>query len=196
MFNNKILIILLLKLHLTISLKSTHLCMIKQQECKGFYDENKNYEIKCEPIKCHGAFNFTCGLNICSNKKSECDEINKFGSNLKYLQQAQYIYQSTETKYLNEKESIDLFNKHIRDCGDKVFNFDSNDFCIKKRNCMKLSGFGYLGYEMLRKTECKCPSNKSFQCGKLCSIDSNACDFLRSKDKKYFNNIKHCNNLN
>ena len=106
MFNNKILIILLLKLHLTISLKSTHLCMIKQQACKGFYDENKNYEIKCEPIKCHGAFNFTCGLNICSNKKSECDEINKFGSYLKYLQQAQYIYQSTETKYLNEKESM------------------------------------------------------------------------------------------
>jgi len=23
----------------------------------GFYDENKNYEIKCESIKCHGAFN-------------------------------------------------------------------------------------------------------------------------------------------
>jgi hypothetical protein len=196
MFNNKILIILLLKLHLIISLKSSGLCMIKQQVCNGFYDENQNYKIKCGSIKCHGAFNFTCGLNICSNKKSECDEINKFGSYLKYLQQAQYFNPKIETKYLKEKEKIDLFNKHIRDCGDKVFNFDSNDFCIKKRNCMKLSGFGYLGYEMLRKTECKCPSNKSFQCGKLCSIDSNACDFLRSKDKKYFNNIKHCNNLN
>ncbi len=67
MFNKKSFIILCLTLHLTIGLKSSDFCSLKQQECKGFYDKQQNYEIKCNPIKCHGKFNYDCESNTCSN---------------------------------------------------------------------------------------------------------------------------------
>jgi len=73
MLNKKILAILCLTLHLTVSLKSLSFCHLKQQECKGFYDEKHNYQTKCELIKCNGAFKYECGsTNICSNSITKC----------------------------------------------------------------------------------------------------------------------------
>jgi hypothetical protein len=43
-------------LHLTISLKSNDFCIVKQQDCKGFYDKDDNYKTKCEPVMCHGKY--------------------------------------------------------------------------------------------------------------------------------------------
>ena len=46
MFQKKILIILFLTVDLTLSLKSSDFCILKQQkECKGFYNKEQNYQI-------------------------------------------------------------------------------------------------------------------------------------------------------
>ena len=72
------LILLFLTLNLTISLKSTDFCIPKQQnECKGYYDRHKKYQIKCKTIKCHGTFNYDCGSEICSNNMTECKKYNQ-----------------------------------------------------------------------------------------------------------------------
>jgi len=84
----KTLLILFLTLNFAISLKPTDLCIQSQQECKGFYEKEQNYEIKCKPMKCHGRFNSDCksnitfiqqeypDSNICSETKNKCKEIN------------------------------------------------------------------------------------------------------------------------
>ena len=78
MLNKKILVILMLKLHLTIfCLKSTEFCIRKQQECKGFYDRTQNYQIKCNKVKCHGTFKHECESNICSNNVTVCEDYYK-----------------------------------------------------------------------------------------------------------------------
>ena len=55
------------------SLKENDFCHLNQHECKGFYDEEQKYEIKCKPIKCHGKYSHDCGSNICSNHKLKCE---------------------------------------------------------------------------------------------------------------------------
>ena len=61
-------------IHLSVGLKPTDLCIIRQ-ECKGFYDNQHKYQIKCESIKCHGTFNNDCGFNICSRSKNKCTDL-------------------------------------------------------------------------------------------------------------------------
>ena len=64
----KYLIILFVKLHLTISLRSSDFCILTQQECKGFYDEFQMYEKNCNIIKCHGDLSYQCGLKVIKKK--------------------------------------------------------------------------------------------------------------------------------
>jgi hypothetical protein len=54
------------------------------------------------------------------------------------------------------------------------------------------------GYRKIsQQIECKCPIKQSFRCGKLCTTDSAACDYIKSKEnKKYFLKIKDCANHN
>ena len=59
------------------SLKSIDFCITKQEVCKGFYNEKHNYQIKCEPIKCHKPFSYKCGLNICARNKTKCISLTK-----------------------------------------------------------------------------------------------------------------------
>jgi len=66
MLNKNVLIILFLILHLTNSLKTSDLCILNEQhECKGSNDLKKNYQTKCNKIKCHGTLSYECGLNFC-----------------------------------------------------------------------------------------------------------------------------------
>ena len=71
MFINKASIVFsfFLTINSTICLKSTDLCTLKQKECKGFYDEQENYHIECNLVKCHGSFNgsFRPGPSILSS---------------------------------------------------------------------------------------------------------------------------------
>ncbi len=66
-----IIFLVLLTSNLSItSLKLAGFCILKQQEWKGFYDNQHKYHFKCESIKFHGTFNNDCGFNICSRNKT------------------------------------------------------------------------------------------------------------------------------
>jgi hypothetical protein len=183
MYKNKILILILLTLHLAISLKTNNFCMIKQQVCNGFYDENQNYEIKCDSIKCHGSFNYTCGFNICSNKKSGCNEINKLNSDLKFMLKTKYIDLLANPNNLIEIKKIKSIYKEIKNCSIKdYYKLRANDFCIRAKNCKTILGYGNL--KLAKRIECKCPLKQAFRCDKYCTIDSIACDHSKLKESK------------
>ena len=83
MFNKKILIILLIKLHLALALKSANFCNLKQKVCKGYYDTKQKYQTKCDLIECSDErFSFKCSNDICTKNKTECIKYKKL--NIKF----------------------------------------------------------------------------------------------------------------
>ncbi len=163
MFNIKSLIIVLLFLHSIICLKSNDFCIIKQKECKGFYDLKNNYKTKCNLIKCHGQFKYESSPNICSNNKTALDLYNKW-----------LILIKENAIDSNAAKKFKLFNKHINDCKNKSYRFNSNDFCIKTKNC-------------------SLTQLKRFECGKYCTINSISCNYYKSNEKnRNFGKIIQC----
>jgi hypothetical protein len=187
------LILLILTIHLTISLKSTDFCIPKQQkECKGYYDRHQKYQIKCNTIKCHGTFNYDCGSDICSNNMNECKKYNK----IKLIQNQSFrtrIVLTLTTKHLMEKNDFELLNKQIKDCEYRIYKFNSNDFCLNGKDCRIIDYYRHK--KIIKQIDCQCPNKQSFKCEKYCTIDSLACDFYKSKEnKQYFQNITLCGN--
>ena len=183
MFNKKSIIFLFLTLNLVFGLNPIDFCSSKQQECKGIYDKNHTYQIKCEPIKCHKPFSYKCGLNICARNKTKCISL-------------------TKHHFMNEEENkIKLFKKNVLECQNQNYNFETNDLCVNGKNCFEinnnLKGFGF-NYRKLKTTEkidCKCPRRQNFKCGKYCSTNSIACDYHKSaKNEKLISQIKGCGN--
>ena len=193
MFEKKSLIVVFLALHLTISLKIKDFCLRKQEECKGYYDEKQIYKIKCNPIKCHGKIDYDCGSNQGS---SECEKYIKFDEDFKTLIRTKPIDPVLAVKHLEKRKKYNSFTKRIKQCLIKVYEFDSNDFCLNGKVCMETRKFlKGLGYHLVKKqVACKCSSELSFKCDKFCTKNSNACDFYKSnKNTKYFNNnINNC----
>jgi hypothetical protein len=192
MFNQKSVIILFFTFNLTTSLKTTDFCILNQQECKGFYDRKENYHTKCDLIKCHGnEFRHQCEFSICSRNK--CDEYKQSTTFKNILFLRQPITPILVSSISNEKNKIKLFKENIKYCKNKLYKFDSNDFCLNGRNCKTV----HLAYGYNRKTkkvDCKCPSKQSFKCDKYCTTDSNACDYF--KKNKNLENINDCGNQN
>ena len=202
MFNKKILIICLLKLHLALALKSANFCTLKQKVCKGYYDTKQKYQTKCDLIECSDeTFSLKCSKDICSNNKTECNRYKKLNSNMYILigKQAALNPKMTD-QYLEERKSLQIFNKNIQVCNYKIYKFDQNDFCVNGVNCVEkiISSFG-LGYNYVnKKIDCKCPNEKSFKCAKFCTKDSIACDYSKSNNnnKTFIANVKNCDNGN
>ena len=189
MLNKKILIILCLTLHLTVSLKSLNFCHLKQQECKGFYDEKHNYHTKCESIKCNGAYKYECGSNnICTNNITEC---------YKYTEMTMFFSVIID-QHSNKINNNKLFNKYIKDCKNKTYKFKSNDYCQNGQKCKTII---YSSFTKISKPiDCQCPANQSFKCGKYCTTSSIACDYVilksNKENTKRFLSIKDCGNHN
>ena len=123
------------------------------------------------------------------------------------LMERQTVNPLVAVKYLTDGKQFKIFNKEIKYCANKIYNFQANDFCVNGKNCIiekkKVIGsiFGLINFlsrnHIAEKTECHCPNEKSFKCGKYCTIDSNACNNYRLiVTKKYFQNIKQCDNHN
>ncbi len=189
MLNKKILAILCLTLHLTVSLKSLSFCHLKQQECKGFYDEKHNYQTKCELIKCNGAFKYECGsTNICSNSITKC----------KKYSEMMIFFSVIIDQHSNKINNIKLFNKQIKDCKNKTYKFKSNDYCQNGQKCKTII---YSSFTKISKPiDCQCPTGQSFKCGKYCTTSSIACDYLKSNKENTAKvatlSIKDCGNHN
>jgi hypothetical protein len=193
MFNKKILIILLIKLHLALALRSANFCILKQKVCKGSYDTKQNYQTKCDLVECSDEiFSFECSNDICSNNKTECNkykQLNSYFSNSKFRE-----------KYFQKKMNFDTFNKNLKECDKKTYKLNTNDFCLLGLVCVKKQvAPTSLGYNYVNKRiYCKCPNEKSFKCAKYCTNDSIACDHLKSNfsNNTFIANINSCNNSN
>jgi hypothetical protein len=195
MFNKKNLILYLLTLYSVTSLKSTDFCNLnKQQECKGFYDKQHNYHIKCELIKCNQLLKNDCGFNICSRNKNKCFKYFYFHSKLALTIPA--IDALLALKDFEKQKQFHLFNKQIPDCENKIYKFESKDFCSNEGNCFMSNNFKSFGsnHKITYKFDCKCPSKQSFKCGKHCATNSIACDYFKSNKIK--KKISDCGNKN
>ena len=198
-YKKSFIIISCLTFHLTISLKATDFCFLKQdnqqQECKGFYDWFQIYQAKCDKIQCHGTFNFQCGLNICSNTSAECNEYDKMFLHLKRLLVAKSLNPFISARHLKEQNKIKSFNKHLKYCQNKIYEFKSDDFCFNEGRTCKTT-FSHFSL-MAKQTDCRCPTSKSFICEKYCAVNSIACDFYKSiKNNIQLAKIKDCGNKN
>lgn len=198
-----VIVILFFILHLTLSLKSTDFCIAKQEACKGFYDKNHKYQIKCELIKCHSEFNYDCGSNVCSKNKLTCNGYkNALSKFMKIINLIQNTNPKFAAKYLKEKNKTQMINKHIKYC-QKIFKFTPNDFCLNGKDCVEIRkdligfGFNYRSLITTKKVDCKCPASKSFKCDKYCATDSIACDYFKIlENPNDFINISGCGNRN
>ena len=185
----KVLILLFLIFNLTFALKSSNFCVPKQQECKGYYDDNQNYKIKCNTIKCNGLYQTKCGLNMCSQNRNDCKEFKRLNTYIKIKQQLK------PTKIKEKNNTMNSFRKHIKDCKYKIYKFELKDFCLNSNDCKTFLGHRY---KMVKQVDCKCPNEKNYICGKYCTTDSIACNYfqLLNETKYNFLNIKNCGNQN
>jgi hypothetical protein len=200
MLQKSTVIVFMLALHLIYGLKSTDYCIQKQKECKGYYDNQQNYHTKCKPVKCNGKFSIQCGdkSNICTNQKIKCTKYDNalsfFFNIINEIKTSDPLFAA---KYLTEKNKIQIFNKHIKDCQNKIYKFKSNDFCLNGKNCVEIRkeligfGFNYRKIPITKTIDCKCPASKSFKCDKYCTTDSIACE-----NQNQFFNITECGNHN
>jgi len=200
MFNKRSLIFLL-TLHLVMSLKSNDFCILKQKECKGFYDKQHKYYKVCELIKCQKPFNNDCGFNICSIYKNKCSEYFNHYSKLTLAIPSIDAYFADRNFELRKK--FYLFNKHIPECKSKAYTFKSKDFCSNGEYCFMVKNNAKnfaLNRKIKSKIDCKCPRENSFKCGKYCTSNSIACDFFKSNSNKkntnFFKKIINCGNNN
>ena len=198
MNKNIITLIFLLKIQNSIvfCLKSNDLCIPKQQECKGFYDEQNNYSIKC--TSCVNKLSHECESEnkYCTKNKTHCNEYKRFYGYLKISIDLIQIDPSFNDRFKKEKKKLQSFNKMIHACERKIYKFNSNDFCLNGENCIEIRkvikgfGFNYRSHKVSKQIDCKCPAKKSFKCGKYCTTHSIACDYFTKS------NIKHCGNHN
>jgi len=190
-------LIFVLTLHLAATLKPNDFCIRKQQECKGFYDRKHNYHIQCELIKCNGAFKNDCGFSICSKNENNCINYNYFY--LKLAMTTPAIDAFFAIKDFEKQKKFRLFNKQIPGCKNKIYKFESKDFCTnEKGNCFVINNYFNrfaLNRKITHKFDCKCPSKQSFKCGKYCAANSIACDFIKSNKIKN-KIIADCDNQN
>ena len=135
-------IILLIKTIL--SLKSTDLCHNVEQECKGNYDSNQNYQIKCQNVKCFGKNGHQCGVTKCAVNKKQCDDYTNFTYSLSLqklkISLGKYSIQNQEQIKAHEKEKTKLIiiNQKIANCPSSPYKFNTSDFCINGVFCTKI----------------------------------------------------------
>ncbi len=209
MFNKNFLLLILLLIKTILSLKPTDLCNNIQEECKGSYDHNQKYQVKCERFKCQGKYNFQCDFNKCAMSKKNCDDYTRFAYYLRLQnefisQMSQYKYYSSienQSFYKKQGQKLILFNQHIGICPVIQYKWKPSDVCINGLKCFEkikiLKGFGYNYYK--KPADCKCPSSHSFQCGKIsskfiCSVNQGACETI--KGLKTLFGIQNCRNHN
>ncbi len=149
---------------------------------KGFYDRQHNYHTKCELMKCNGSFKNDCGFNICSRNKKNCNNYFYVYSNLALTTPA--IDALFALKDFEKQKKFHLFNKQISACKNNIYKFESKDFCLNKADCFMINNFFKGIGKISHKVDCKCPSKRSFKCGKYCATNSIACNIIKSNKIK------------
>ena len=142
MFNKNFLLLILLLIKTILSLKPTDLCNNIQEECKGSYDHNQKYQVKCERFKCQGKYNFQCDFNKCAMSKKNCDEYNflSYSINLEklksYMGRYTFINDEQVSKNENERKKLKLFYQRIENCPGIIYEWKASDICINGLHCI------------------------------------------------------------
>jgi hypothetical protein len=181
------LIFLLFNIKSIVNIKSSDLCFSSNKFCKQ----------KCEQI-CLGKHVYQCGSDRCSLNKQICDEHQTM---LKTLGQS-----FNSIKYKIEKEKFLHFNNAIKKCPHIEYVFNLNETCVNGMNCYekKESLFRSDLIFSIKKIDCPCRGEHSYQCGKnFCTLHNKACIALKQSlfsnndiDAITFDtrNFKKCNN--
>lgn len=180
-------------INLTNCIRTNDFCISKQIECKGFYDIQHKYQTECKKIKCDGKFIYECGFSICSINKASCHDY--YLMDYHFMKNSRYAINQIR----NDKTNIKSFNKNIKYCKNKIYQFNSTDTCLNGKGCIVkrkiLKGLGY--YYEIRKIDCKCPIESSFKCDKYCTISSISCDYLKLiENQMKYSHFNKCGNDN
>jgi hypothetical protein len=183
-------------------MRSNDFCIPKQEECKGFYDNHQQYQTQCNTLKCNGDLNNQCGLKLCSKTTTDCYNYRTMIDSYLKIRRFSFRVFYTNKEVENKRDSIKSFNRLINNCANKIYQFNSGDFCINNsKNCFEKKKirkrFGY-NYKFTQ-VDCKCPIEISFKCDKYCTTNSIACDYFKmneNKKKNTTNIISNCKNNN
>jgi hypothetical protein len=153
-----------------------------EKECRGDYDSNYNYHIKCEPISCHGKYLYNCG-DKCSLDETICSNYESFRlANQRNRGDLLSIFNSY---HKNGKElgkiKLKNFNQNISTCPKLEYEFKLDHICLSGTNCYeKIKPYrGFKNEYIYRKTKCYCQGIYNYECNSsYCSINKQSCDYF------------------
>lgn len=152
-----LLLILLLTINNSLSLKTSDLCLINSNR------SNRN------SLPCLGKYNYECRPEICSVNKDTCQDL--FNLNI-YLKSIHSHRKITKIKNLI---------KNVKECPNITYIFEPEDVCINIYGCYTRKGLNHLvgkaNVNVVRKTYCPCKGKYSFSCNtKFCAISQDSCN--------------------
>ena len=171
-------------LHSLFSLQSSDLCNRVQKECRGQYDLNLNYQIKCESISCHGRYSYECN-DKCATDETTCYNYETFRiSNQRNRADIFSILNSFHTNgYKSGKDKLKNFEQNILSCPERSYEFKLNHICLKGKDCYeKIKQFrNFKSHYIYRKVKCLCSSIYNYECHDLyCSTNQQSCDYFKN----------------
>ena len=157
------------------SLLSRNFCKVTQKKCVGSYNFLNFYKENCKNIECSGKHKYVCGQNICASSEDEC---NLYLHLLKIYKYGPLIFNNEEKKLLEK------FKNNLSKCTFSKYTFRENDFCLNEGNCIEKTrgSRSTRAIYSSKKVACKCKNKLSYHCGKYCSVDSMACDYLKEQN--------------
>ena len=133
---------------------------------------------KTESAECFGSqHSISCGDfdSICAKDRNTCETITLLKSVPKSF-------------YSSLKRGYDSLIIQIKDC--TKYKWNSDDVCLKLKNCFEATYWGIYGGSMFKPVECKCKRNYSYRCNShFCASDHRACYELKKINKS---SVKKC----
>jgi len=166
-----------------------NICIGVKNRCKGLYEYNLKYQIKCEKKACKGKLSYDCGSDYCDKNKHSCEII----TNLRFLIKA---YKSL-LLFEKELEKYSHIIERINYCAIDAYSLQPDDICINGDGCYSVSRFSFkIGMNRITKPIiCRCPANQTYHCGeKFCAVHSDACLAFNKTHSSSF--IRNCDNGN
>ena len=163
------------------SLLSQNFCKINERKCVGSYNFLNIYQVNCKNVECIGEYKYACGKDKCAKTQEDCDlyllllEMYKF---------SKFFHSYNKIFNIEEKKAFKIFNNKLQECPLNKNTFKEDDFCLNESNCVeKTRSFRSVrAIYSSKKVECKCTDKLSYHCGKYCTLDSIACDFLKEQN--------------
>jgi hypothetical protein len=178
-------------------IKSTDLCFIADEECKGHYNQKLNYEVKCEKKKCKGDFKKQCDANYCGRDFFSCQQFNRIQQVLRALIKAKMNRNLVVT--------YKTFKASIKKCSSEDYKFQNDDICLNGQNCYlkKTIALKYENIGLVEKVDCACEKKLSFKCtANYCALNKKSCDSFRGiylgalNSSLELSELKQCGNQN